>query len=208
MKFFKEFIFGIVACIKMKISTFCHFCHQKRELDVILMYSITHDCMWLYFVLLGIWKAPVVNYIIHMLCIKITSNSFLMTKVTSTCNLYTLYTIVKLCDFHCICKLNSLTFVSQAVSHCVTKLWVLWKSLRWFQRVWAVLAFDNAVITFATIWSHSDHIFESATRTLQQQNQLAEVHTNVSKVVWNKFKQYDTEYSSLWWCFALLFKHM
>ena len=90
--------------------------------------------------------------------------------------------------------------VLQALLHCVTKLWVLWKSQRWFQCVCVVLAFDNPLITFVTIWSHHDHIFDSATRTLQQQNQLVKVHANVSKVVLNKFKQYGTEYSSLWWC--------
>ena len=115
---------------------------------------------------------------------------------TSTCNLYMMYTIVELCDFHCTC--NSLTFVLQASSHCVTKLWVLGKSQRWFQAVCVVLAFDNPMITFATIWSHHDHIFDSATMTLQQQNQLAKVHTNVPKVVWNKLKQYGAEYFSLW----------
>ena len=38
---------------------------------------------------------------------------------TSTCNHYMMYTIVELGDFHCTC--NSLAFVLQAVSVCVTK---------------------------------------------------------------------------------------
>ena len=35
------------------------------------------DCMWLYFLLLAIWKLPVVKHIIHILCMRIliTSNS-------------------------------------------------------------------------------------------------------------------------------------
>ena len=49
-----------------------HFCHQKREFDVILMYVYhIYDCMWLYFFLLAIWKAPIVKHIIHILCIKL-----------------------------------------------------------------------------------------------------------------------------------------
>ena len=128
--------------------------------------------------------------------------------VTSTCNLYMMYTIVELCDFHCTC--NSLAFVHvlQGLSVCVTKLWILVKSQRWFQAVSAILAFDNPLITFETIWSHHDHIFKSATRTLQQQNKLAKVNTNASKVVWDKLKQYGTEYFSIWWCFTLLFQHI
>ena len=39
VKFSREFIFGIVERIKLKISSFCHFCHQKREFDVILTYN-------------------------------------------------------------------------------------------------------------------------------------------------------------------------
>ena len=37
LKFYKEFIFGIIEPIKIQISPFCHFCGQKREFDVILM---------------------------------------------------------------------------------------------------------------------------------------------------------------------------
>ena len=44
-------------------------------------------------------------------------------------------------------------FVLQALSVCVTKLWSLGKSQRWYQGVWFVLAFDKPTITFATIWS-------------------------------------------------------
>ena len=33
VKFYSEFIFGTIERIKLQISTFCHFCHQKRELD-------------------------------------------------------------------------------------------------------------------------------------------------------------------------------
>ena len=39
-------------------------------------WSITHDCIGLYFLLLGIWKASVAKLIIHIQCIKMTSNSF------------------------------------------------------------------------------------------------------------------------------------
>ena len=39
LKFYKEFIFGTVERINMKISTFCHFCHQKGKVDIILMYN-------------------------------------------------------------------------------------------------------------------------------------------------------------------------
>ena len=42
--FSKQFIFGIIERMKMQISTFCHFCHQKREFDVILMHSMWIMC--------------------------------------------------------------------------------------------------------------------------------------------------------------------
>ena len=39
VKFYKKFIFGIIEPINMQISTFCCFCHQKKEFDVILIYN-------------------------------------------------------------------------------------------------------------------------------------------------------------------------
>ena len=37
-------IFGIIERIKIQISICCHFCHHKREFDVILMYSMWMMC--------------------------------------------------------------------------------------------------------------------------------------------------------------------
>ena len=37
VKFSKQFVFGIIERIKMQILTFCHFCHQKKQFDVIFM---------------------------------------------------------------------------------------------------------------------------------------------------------------------------
>ena len=39
LKFYKEFIFGIIESTNMRISTSCHFDDQKREYDVIFMHS-------------------------------------------------------------------------------------------------------------------------------------------------------------------------
>ena len=77
-----------------------------------------------------------------------------------------MYTIVELGDFHCSC--NSLVFVLRAASVVyVTKLSVLRKLQRWFQAVWAVLAIDNPLITFATIRSHRDHTVITFSRVPQ-----------------------------------------
>ena len=39
VKFSKEFLFVIIKRINKQISTFCHFCHQKKEFDAILIYG-------------------------------------------------------------------------------------------------------------------------------------------------------------------------
>ena len=39
-KFYKEFIPDIIERIKLKMSPFCHFCDQKRDVNVILIYCI------------------------------------------------------------------------------------------------------------------------------------------------------------------------
>ena len=44
VKFSTEFIFVIIERINMQNSTFCNFCHQKKEFDVILMHDVWMMC--------------------------------------------------------------------------------------------------------------------------------------------------------------------
>ena len=74
VKFSKEFIFGIIERINMKISNFCHFVIRKQNL--MLFWCTTQDCMWLHFLLLRIWKVPVVKHIIHIPCIMLVFRNF------------------------------------------------------------------------------------------------------------------------------------
>ena len=53
VKFYKEFLLGIIARIKLKISPFCHFYDEKRELNVILIY-----CKWFMCFSTGAFQIP------------------------------------------------------------------------------------------------------------------------------------------------------
>ena len=73
MKFYKEFILGIIERINEKFHHFVTFVIRKENL--MSFWCITQDCMWFYFLLLGIWKASVEKHINHMQDIKMTTTS-------------------------------------------------------------------------------------------------------------------------------------
>ena len=87
VKFYKEFILGIIEPIKLKISPFCHFCDQKREFNVILINDI-----WLMCFTTGAFQIPKSRKCDHIQSCVIHQNSirfsFLMTKVTKCWNLH------------------------------------------------------------------------------------------------------------------------
>ena len=87
VKFYREFIFGIIERINIKISTFCHFCHQKREFDVILMYNARlHVIVFSAFRNLNITSCKTHHsHVVHQSDIKF---SFLMIKVIRCWNLH------------------------------------------------------------------------------------------------------------------------
>ena len=87
LKFLKEFIFGIIQRINMQISIFCHFCHQKREFDIILMYN-----MWMICFKTDTIQIPKSKKYNHMLSCVVHQNyikfCFVMTKVTKYWNFH------------------------------------------------------------------------------------------------------------------------
>ena len=85
LKFCYEFIFVIIECINMQISTFCNICHAKREFDVIVM----HD-MWMMGFATGAFQIlqsrkwnQMQSCVLHQNDIKF---SFLMTNMTKCWN--------------------------------------------------------------------------------------------------------------------------
>ena len=84
----------------------------KFECHVVMRYQGSKcfkNAYWIYVSMLDFSS----SYIAHIARLLDTALSY---QHTSTCNLYMVYIIVELCDFHCTC--NSLTFALQAVSLC------------------------------------------------------------------------------------------
>ena len=83
MKFYKEFIFVIIQRINMQISTFYHLCHQKREFDVILIYS-----MWMVYFTTGAFQVPSSRKYNHTQSRVIHQNDKMWQNVTKCWNLH------------------------------------------------------------------------------------------------------------------------
>ena len=87
VKCYRQFIFAIIERIKLQISSFCHFCHQKREFDVILMYN-TRLHVILFSAFMNLKNASCKTHharSVHEINIKFV---FLMTKATKCWHLH------------------------------------------------------------------------------------------------------------------------
>ena len=105
----------------------CKFQYFFKSKQNLMSFScISQDCMWLYFVLLAIWKAPVVKRLIHIQSIKITSNSlFPMTNKTKCWNLHVdtfNNNMLKTTDFR-RCFDNRSESIYAILRPCLTLLW-------------------------------------------------------------------------------------
>ena len=76
VKFYKEFILGIIERIKLKMSPFCHFCDQKRELNV-LWYTTYDWCVFQLIKFLVPENRIICNVVLY---IKITLSSLFWSK--------------------------------------------------------------------------------------------------------------------------------
>ena len=71
----------------VKISTFCHFCHWKRELIVILMYNTGFDVM-IFSALMNLKNTSCKTHHSHIANQNNIKFCFLMTKLTKCWNLH------------------------------------------------------------------------------------------------------------------------
>ena len=152
----------------MQISTFCRFCYQKREFDVILMYNTRLHVI--VFSAFSNWKSTSCkthhSYIIHQINIKF---SFLMTKATKCWNLHV--DTFNNNKYKFLAKLQHVSSLMERLTQNLSQIkhedmlfeikWNAWCSIRvvswgihslifeiaWFCFcVWAIFAADNTII--------------------------------------------------------------
>ena len=87
VKFFKEFIFVIIECINMQITTIYHFCNQKGEFDIILMYN-TGLHVIAFSAFRNLKSTSFKTHHTHAVYQNNIKFAFLMTKVTNCWNLH------------------------------------------------------------------------------------------------------------------------